>query len=151
MPLLTKDVIKEQLIALLPPGDADPRAWSRMIGGAAMELLWTLAKQPVTVMLEANFRPHSDLERQRLLGLDRSIIEVHCECPPDLAADRYNTRARTSLRDPQAHPLTSVTLEMLAEFDGPMGLGEVISVDTTSPVDVNLLAAEVSAFIGNAY
>ena len=36
---------------------------------------------------------------------------------------------------------------MLAEFDGPMGLGEVVAVDTTAPVDVAALAVRVAALL----
>jgi predicted kinase len=147
LPLLSKDVIKEQLVATLPPGDPDPLVWSRVVGGAAMELLWLLARQPSAVVLEANVRPRSEVERQHLMGLDRPIVEVHCSCPPELAADRFRRRARTGLRDARAHPLTSLSPELLAEFDGPMGLGDVVPVDTTRPVDVAELAARVRALL----
>jgi predicted kinase len=147
LPLLSKDVIKEQLVDTLPAGDPDPVAWSRLVGGVAMELLWVLARQPSGVVLEANVRPGSEVERQHLLRLDRPIIEVHCVCPPAVAAARFHRRAQTSARNPVAHPLTSLSPEMLAEFDGPMGLGQVVSVDTTTPVDVDALAARVRSLL----
>jgi hypothetical protein len=42
---VTKDLVKETLHdALYVPGDGEiDRAWSRRLGGASMELLWTLA------------------------------------------------------------------------------------------------------------
>lgn len=142
-PLLSKDVIKEQLVDTLPVGDPDPVVWSRIVGAAAMELLWVLARQPTTVVLEANVRPRSELERQRLLGLGRPVVEVHCTCPPEVAADRFRRRAAAGDRHAVAHPLTTLAPELLAEFDGPMGLGEVVRVDTTAPVDVADLADRV--------
>src|SRR5690348_5875164 len=56
--LIAKDDIKEALFDALggPPGDL---AWSRKVGGAAMETLWRLAEQSAGAILEANFRPHS--------------------------------------------------------------------------------------------
>jgi predicted kinase len=147
LPLLSKDVIKEQLVATLPPGDPDPLAWSRVVGAAAMELLWVLARQPSSVVLEANVRPRSEVERAHLRGLGRPIVEVHCVCPPEVAADRFRRRARAGSRDLRTHPLTSLSPELLAEFDGPMGLGDVVAVDTTGPVDVAALAVRVAALL----
>ena len=49
-------------------GTAD-RAWSRALGGASMELLWTLAARSPAVVIEANFRPYSAYERERLTSL----------------------------------------------------------------------------------
>jgi Ni2+-binding GTPase involved in maturation of urease and hydrogenase len=40
---------------------------------------------------------------------------------------------------------TSLTPEMLAEYDRPVGIGELITVDTTAPVDVAALARTRSA------
>jgi predicted kinase len=142
--LLRKDHIKETLHDALaaPPGD---RQWSRRIGGASMELLWTLASQCPQVVLEANFRPHSEYERARVRRLAGPLVEVHCQCPPDLCAQRYAQRA------PRAHPthvIKRLPPELLAEFDGPIGLGEVVSVDTTGPVDVETVAAAVRRLLG---
>jgi hypothetical protein len=55
-PLLAKDRIKETLHDALGAPEPD-RAWSRRLGGAAMELLWALAADAPAVVIEANFRP----------------------------------------------------------------------------------------------
>ena len=150
LPLIAKDVIKERLVATLPlppPNDHDPLTWSRIVGGAAMEVLWALASQPVTVMIEANFRPRSSLERECLTALQRPVIEVHCWCPPALAAERYALRARSGTRELRTHAVTTLTDEMLAEFDAPMGVGELVTVDTSAPVDVGRVATQVRALL----
>ncbi|MDN5767007.1 MAG: ATP-binding protein [Humibacillus sp.] len=150
LPLIAKDVIKERLVATLPPpppSDHDPLTWSRLVGGAAMDVLWVLANQPVTVMIEANFRPRSSIERERLTALQCPVIEVHCWCPPTLAAERYARRARSGARDPRTHVVTALTDEMLAEFDTPMGLGELVTVDTSGPVDIGRVAGQVRALL----
>jgi hypothetical protein len=42
-----------------------------------------------------------------------------------------------------AHPLTELPPALLADYDGPVGVGTVIRVDTSLPVDVAALADEV--------
>ena len=63
--LLSKDRIKETLHDGLGAPEAD-LAWSRWLGGAAMELLWALVGDAPSVVLEANFRPHSEYERGKI-------------------------------------------------------------------------------------
>jgi hypothetical protein len=43
------------------------------------------------------------------------------------------------------HVVTRLTPGMLAEYDRPVGIGEVITVDTTVPVDTVVLAGRVRA------
>jgi hypothetical protein len=40
-----------------------------------------------------------------------------------------------------------LTPDMLAEFDGPMGLGHLVEVDTTRPVDIDTLATAVTRLL----
>jgi predicted kinase len=149
--LVSKDVIKERLYDSVPaPADADALTWSRTLGGAAMELLWTLAEQPGPVLLEANFRPRSDYERGRLLGLGRPLVEVHCSCPSELAARRYNQRSSGDTRRRDVHPRTTVSLEALAEFDGPVGIGALVTVDTSGDLPGEEFVAEVSALLSRS-
>jgi len=145
LPLLSKDIIKESLHDSLGPGDGDPREWSQALGGAAMELLWVLAARFPAAVIEANFRPHSAYEQEKLRGLEAMVVEVNCRCPPAEATRRYSRRALAGERHP-IHVLAKLTPALLAEFDRPMGVARLISVDTTAPVDVGALAAEVAAF-----
>ncbi|HEV2370960.1 MAG TPA: AAA family ATPase [Streptosporangiaceae bacterium] len=135
--LLTKDRIKETLHDALGAPEPD-LAWSRRLGGAAMELLWALAADAPAVVIEANFRPYSEYERAKLSGLATHPVEVHCTCPPELAMQRYNARATHPV-----HVVTTLPLEAMAEYDRPVGIGTLITVDTTVPVDVSALAAAV--------
>lgn len=145
-PLLSKDEIKESLwdALQLPQGDPD---WSHRVSGAAMEVLWRLAVRMRQAVLEANFRPHSALEHSRLAGLNAHIVEVFCHCSVEEAARRFEARA------PERHPthvLWEYSDRFLAEYDGPMGVGTVIEVDTESPVDVELVARRVRTALGAA-
>jgi predicted kinase len=138
--LVRKDRIKETLHDAFGAPESD-LAWSRRLGGAAMELLWALAGESPAVVIEANFRPYSAHERGRLSSLaapDGRLVEVHCQCPAELAVVRYNARERHSV-----HVLTTMYVSDMAEYDRPVGLGDLVTVDTTGPVDVGAVAARV--------
>jgi predicted kinase len=145
-PLFSKDLIKETLIEALGDADGDLKA-SRRIGGAAMELLWSLAARAPQAVLEANFRPHSEYERAKLAALDAAIVEVHCDCGAEETARRFRNRAAASGHH-AAHPLKELPPELLAEYDRPVGIGPVITADTRHPVDIEALAATICAALG---
>jgi hypothetical protein len=63
---------------------------------------------------------------------------VHCACPAEVAVARYNARPRH-----EVHWLTTATLATMDKYDRPVGIGSLITVDTTLPVDVASVAAEV--------
>ena len=147
-PLLSKDCIKESLFDSLE-GIPNDLSFSRQIGGAAMELLWTLAAQCPQVVLEANFRPHSAYERARIEALQGPIIEVYCRCPLEEAARRFAERAQLSKHHP-AHPFQKAPPSFFAEFDRPVGIGSLIEVDTTQPVDIESLADRLKTMWQNA-
>lgn len=138
--LVTKDLVKETLHdALYVPGEGEiDRAWSRRLGAASMELLWTLAARAGDMVIEANFHPHSEYELDKLRGLGDRIVEVHCACPAEVARARYNARTRH-----EVHWLKTVTPSAMDKYDRPVGIGPLITVDTTGPVDVATVAAEV--------
>ena len=122
----------------------------RRLGGASMELLWTLAARAPEVVIKANFRPYSEFERERLsalAGFDgsggppaqaRRTVEVHCTCPPEIASARYNARATHPV-----HVIKTLPASAMAEYDRPVGIGALITVDTTRPVDVAAIAAQI--------
>ena len=139
--LISKDCIKESLFDSLK-GIPNDLPFSRQIGGAAMEVLWTLAEQCPQVVLEANFRPHSAYERSRIASLQSPITEVYCRCPLEEAARRVQVRAQSPEHHP-AHPGQKVSADFFTEFDRPIGIGIVIEVDTTKPVDIELLVGQL--------
>ena len=143
MNLIGKDLIKETLWDVFDPPRGDLE-WSRRLGAAAMEIIWTLAAQSRRAVLEANFRPHSDYEKAKLSGLSARLIEVHCFCPQEVARERYERRAAESNNHP-AHVTPTLDSALLAEFDQPVGLGRVIEVDTTRTVNVDELTEAIVA------
>ncbi|MDO8799552.1 AAA family ATPase [Phenylobacterium sp.] len=145
MPLLSKDVIKERLADVLGQR-AEPEVWTQALGSASMELIWTLAALSPAVVLEANFRPKNPYERRMLSGLGGRLVEVYCRCPPEEASRRYSARSMIGERH-AIHTLRDLPAALLAEYDGPVGLGAVIEVDTTVPVEIAALAASVRALL----
>jgi predicted kinase len=135
--LVAKDRIKETLHDAFGAPEPD-RGWSCRLGAAAMELLWALAADAPAVVIEANFRPHSEYERAKLSALAVQPVEVHCVCPPELAVKRYNARVMHPV-----HVVTTLQLEAMAEYDRPVGIGALVTVDTSAPVDVVTVAAAV--------
>jgi predicted kinase len=138
--LVTKDLIKETLHdALFIPGEDElDQAWSRRLGSASMDLLWALAARAGDMVIEANFHPHSEYELGKLRGLGDRVVEVHCACPAEVALARYNARRRH-----EVHWLTTATLATMDRYDRPVGIGPLITVDTTMPVNIAAVATEV--------
>jgi predicted kinase len=137
--LVVKDLVEEALYdALYVPGSGNvDRTWSRRLSVASWELLWMLAARAGDMVIEANFHPPADIELGKLRGLGGRMVEVHCACPPEVALARYNARSR--------HEVHSGTLPLSAmdKYDRPVGIGPLLTVDTTGPVDVAAVAAEV--------
>lgn len=131
-----------------PQTPAVTREWSRRLGAASMELLWPLAADAPAVVLEANFRPRHEYQHTRIRALGGQVVEVYCQCPAGIAASRFAERAARD-RHP-VHVNTSVTPDDMAEYDRPIGIGTLITVDTTIPVDVPALAALVRARLAGA-
>ena len=141
--LLSKDPIKEALFDALDgrPGDL---VQSRRFSDAAIEVMLALAVQCPQVVLEANFHPRNPRERERIKNLSAKIVEVYCTCSPEEIARRYAGRA-ASTRHHLAHALTSLSPELLADYDGPVGIGTLISIDTTRPVSMEDLVRRIQA------
>lgn len=143
--LLTKDDIKETLYLAMQgtPGDVE---FSRRIGSAAMEVLWSLAPHCPAVVLEANFRTKSPYERDKVAALlalpNTQMVEVYCRLPREEASRRFAERARHARHHP-AHALAEMSPERMMEYEEPFALSPVIEVDTQSPVDMEELAAQV--------
>jgi hypothetical protein len=56
---------------------------------------------------------------------------------------RYNSRDANGHRHP-AHALHKITAEQVAEFEGWMGFGTLIEVDTSQPVDIDALVEQIN-------
>jgi predicted kinase len=138
LPLLSKDEIKESLFETLGVGDVE---WSRRLGAAAMEILMLTAREVTSVIIECNFNPNY---ASRITDLARPVIEVFCRVSPDVATRRFASRIRhEGHRD--AERLREV--ESWIASARPLGLGPVLEVDTSAPLDRHDVCAWVRSGI----
>jgi predicted kinase len=137
--LVTKDLVKEALHdALHVPGEGRiDLSWSRRLSAASFSVLWALAARAGDMVIEANFQPDNEEALGRLRGLGGRTVEVHCACPAEVAHARYNARSRHEVHQ------GALPLSAMAKYDRPVGIGPLITVDTTRPVDVLAVVAEV--------
>jgi predicted kinase len=139
LPLIGKDLIKEALFDALGTGD---RAWSRRLGRASYEVLYAVAGALPAAVLDANLGPEA---APRLEALDAHLVEVFCRCPADEVERRFASRAPTRHPGHVDHVLAPEIKATLARGAGPLGLGPVLEVDTSRPVEVAAVAAWVGA------
>jgi predicted kinase len=141
LPLLAKDDIKEALFDSLGAGGPER---SNELGAASFEVLFRLAarclERGVPCIVEGNF---SWTEPFRALPPAR-IVQLLCSVPADVAVARYASRERHP-----GHVDDVRTAEVGARIEaGEWGAldigGELVEVDTTGPVDVFALAAQLS-------
>jgi hypothetical protein len=64
---------------------------------------------------------------------------------PHETGARYNSRVTHPV-----HVITALPLAAMAEYDRPVGIGDLVAVDTTVPVDVPAVAARVRGYYGDA-
>lgn len=138
--LLSKDGVKEALAGMLVAPTGVPQ-----LGAIAMETIWALAGATTdTVLIESFwFRPR-DLRfaEEGLRGVRaRSVVEVWCDVPVELAHARYARRTRHAVHEDNRR-LTE-DWETWAEQAVPLALTPVIRVDTRGPVDLPALVRAV--------
>ena len=120
-----------------PPGTV---AQSRQLGRAAvLAMLRVAARCPGAVLDSTWFGYALPLAR----SLPGRLAEVHCTVPRDLAQARY--RARSAGRHACHLDAERTDTELWAEPVRELGLGPVITVDTSGPVDIPELVARLSA------
>jgi len=147
-PLISKDTIKESLFDSLGvhlTRTLDAAELSRLLSRAAMEMLWSLAPGCPQVILEANFRPRSDHERTHIAALQGQKLEVYCHCTLQEASRRFRERA-TQADHHAAHSMKVMSVELLEEYDRPIGLCPVIDVDTERPVNPQEVANRIRQY-----
>lgn len=137
LPLLAMDPVKEALWDRLGGGDVER---SRHLGRAANEVVFGVASRAPSVVLDSFWR--HEWAPNRLAELPGEIVEVFCHCPADEARRRYGSRQRhpahlDSIRVRDPDPWAPHRTRPLR--------GDCITIDTSGPVDVEALAAEVRA------
>ncbi|WP_307821370.1 AAA family ATPase [Nocardioides cavernae] len=145
LPLIDKDAILEALFDSLGCPEPDDRY---RLSRASDEVLYALAEASKTSIV-VNWWDH-DSSPARLRGIASSIVEVFCDCPIEMAVARFERRRR----HPGHHdPIRS--LEEMAEgvrrmretFRGPLGVGDLVRVNTAGPLDADSLVGEVLSLL----
>ena len=129
LPLLAKDDIKETLAdSLGVPTDVEA---SRRLGRAAVLTMLHVAGRLPSAVLDSTWFEYT---RPAVERLPRPVVEVRCVVPQEVARARFLARASSR---------HGVHLDQEREDDElwgvpfvPLGVGPVIDVDTTYPVDV---------------
>jgi predicted kinase len=141
-PMVCKDALLLVIYEAMGFGAGEP-GLSLRVGNAAWAVFWMQARTFPAAILDTNLKPTSTYEMAQLAALDARMIEIACLCPPALAQQRYAARAAYA-----AQRTAVLTDARVAEYQGSLGIEDRIEVDTTAPVDVAALAAEVRRRLG---
>lgn len=134
--LLVKDEVKESLADCL--GWPTTVAESQRLGKAAVIAVLTIARRsPAAVIDSTRF----EYTKPLVSALPGRVVEIRCQVPLELARERY--LARATGRHPGHLDRLRTEDELWSRPLQPIGVGAVIEVDTSSPVDVESVAAMV--------
>ncbi|KQT51955.1 transcriptional regulator [Aureimonas sp. Leaf454] len=136
-PVITLDTIKNPFLEEI---EAVDRPFNRKLGRASLKAMFAIVRDApagTRFILDAwfGFQPRELIDALLAeAGVD-AAAEIWCTAPPVLIGERYGRRAR--LRPP-GHPGVEYVPELvaLAERARPLGLTEMIEVDTTRAFDV---------------
>ena len=146
LPYYDKDDILDGLLETL--GAADP-AWRQKLSRASDEVLIRLVTSSAGAVVASFWRTvktpkGSGTPIDWLEGLSANVLEIHCSCSPETAAARFKERRRHPGHwdDPRSLDELIGSFRTLSEA-GPLGLGDVIVVDTGTDSDLAALVEEI--------
>jgi predicted kinase len=142
--LISKDAVLMTLYTAFQFGTGDAAA-SMRTGAAAWAVFWLQARASPRAVLDTNIQPSDRRQIDGLRSLGGTLVEVRCECPADLAKARYAARAGIG-HPAQRH--MALDDERLALYARPIGVGDIITVDTSLPVDLDSVAGQVRLKLG---
>jgi hypothetical protein len=138
LPLLVKDEIKEALMDAL--GEPPTVAESQRLGRAAVLAMLRVARRCPGAVLDSTWFGYTEPLVRQLPG---PIVEVRCHVPVALARERYGVRIayrhRGHLDERRSED------ELWGKLAEPFGVGPVITVNTSGPVDIPALVTAISA------
>ena len=137
--LVSKDALLMTLYDAFGFGPGDSAA-SLRTGAAAWAVFWAQARLCPQVVLDANIQWANRDQIEALKSLGGALVEVRCNCPPELAVKRYAERAKLGHA---AQRYTELTPDRLEAYARPIGVGALVTVDTSEPVDVEAVTARV--------
>ncbi|SMD06653.1 AAA family ATPase [Kibdelosporangium aridum] len=136
LPVLAKDELKEALADGL--GQPCTVAESQRLGRAAVLGLLRVAQRCPGAVLDSTWFDYTTPLVQALPG---RVVEIRCVVPVEVARSRYHARA--AHRHSGHLDLRRDESELWGRPVAPLGIGPLIEVDTTHPVDIPALATEI--------
>ena len=146
MPMLDKDEILEAMFDEQGIGNAE---WRTRLSRAADEAFKETALRSREAVITSWWRHPASLADsgtpvEWLSSLPGVVVEIHCVCGPHIAAERFLSRTRHAGH--LDHWKTQE--ELMASFQqhavlGPLGLGQVVLIDTEQALDLKDLLAEI--------
>ena len=135
---LAKDEIKEALMDVL--GAPTTVEESQQLGRAAVAATLRAARGCRAAVIDSTWFSTSLALVRALPG---PFVEVRCRAPLDVVRRRYRERVRDArhLDDLRSEE------ELWGQDVAPLGIGPLVEVDTSGPVDLALLADEVRSLL----
>lgn len=139
VPHLSKDVVKEALMdAMGAPSGVEA---SRRMGRAAVHALLAAARGCPAAVVDSTWYAYAEPLVRSLPG---PVVEVRCRVPLEVARERYLAR----VRDVRHLDGLRGEAELWGEEVAPLGVGPLLEVDTSGPIDVAGVAAAVRSLLG---
>ena len=141
LPYLSKDEVKEALMdALGAPRDVEE---SRVLGRAAVLAVLRAAHGCPGAVIDSTW---FDYTEPLVRALPAPVVEVRCRVDLDVARTRYGRRRRDErhLDDQRDED------ELWGSEVKTLGVGPLVEVDTTDPVDVRRLASQIRSAVPDA-
>ena len=146
LPFLDKDEILEALFESLGIGDAP---WRARLSRAADQVLERLALRSQGAVIASWWRHplspvSSGTSPDWLRSLPGELIEIHCRCSPQVAAERFFARRRHAghLDASKSKAEELARFEQLASH-GALGLGLVVEINTEQDLDLRALLNQI--------
>ena len=146
LPLLDKDDILEALFESGDTGDAD---WRRGLSRESDAILQSEAERSNGAVLISHWHlpgmaPDSGTPTGWIAALPGAVVHIHCQCPPEIAAQRFLSRKRHAghLDATRSREDTVASLHELAGYP-PAEIGLRIDVDTSPRPDAAALAQTI--------
>jgi predicted kinase len=134
--LLAKDEVKEALLDVLGvPADV---AASQRLGRAAVRATLTVARRCPGAVIDSTWFPST---RPLVGALPGRVVEVRCVVDRQIARQRYLRRAAS--RHPGHLDLQRTEAQLWGRPVAPLGVGPLVEVDTSGPVDDAAVAAHL--------
>lgn len=146
LPLFSKDVIKEtwgEILGATPPAERSQKSWNALFGAAASQTMWNLlAQSPCGGIIDSPLT--AGMLSYVKAGLSATGVarplEIWCGVPAELAERRR--KERWVVMHPIHGEYAPAPKADGEKKDGePLGLGPVLHVDTSGPVDIEAVTS----------